>query len=190
MPGRAARLGVACFAAAGVLLLRPDAARAGSAPADSLAATPAVPRSDSVAAPDPTRLAEIQLALERYHDIQVFFGPENLLGHRATASSDGISIQTRYSGISNVRATSEERAYSWSEMDSVRVRRAGHGIGPIVGGVVGFSVGVGVAISESPDSVLPGGEGPNGVPILLGLVAGTGLGYLIDHAGPWHRVYP
>jgi hypothetical protein len=176
------------FAAAlGLSILNPIAADGDSSVSpDSVASAS---RPDSSSAPDSARIALIQIAFQTFDNVQVASEGAQAFGHRATVSSEGVSLRQRQRSVTSVWPSPEERLLQWSEIDSMRVRRGGSAVGPFLGVVAGFSVGAAIIIGEASFSPL-GGEQPSPAPMLVGMFVGGMVGFALDHAGPWHRVYP
>ena len=110
--------------------------------------------------------------------------------HEPVVSSNGLVLGR---GASDWKITSgmqsQERLITWSEIESIEVRKGGSGIAVLACAVAGFAIGSAIVIAQAFPLALSGEES-NGRPMLIGLLGGAALGALIGAPGRWKTVYP
>ena len=176
------------LAAVGLLLLAPMAARAQAVASDSASAPPIVAVPDSVPARDAARLSTMQFMIKSLGNVEVATGETRVRTRRASVSAEGVTFNPHDSAVTSLRDPMENQFVPWAEIDSVRVRRGG-GAGPVFGALAGLAVGLTIVAAEAAADEWSG-DSPSATPLVVSVLAGGTLGWLVDHAGPWHRVYP
>lgn len=154
-----------------------------------LSTCPARSRAEDASPPDTTRLSLLRFALLNFDDVRVATGGKKLVTRSPVVSSDGLML-IRGGGEGRItEARSEGRMVSWSDVESIEVRRGGSGAPAVLGALVGVAIGTAIVAAQAFPLALSG-QGSDGKPMLIGLVGGAALGALLGAPGRWKPVYP
>lgn len=156
-----------------------------------LTACPTRSRAEYASPADTTRMSLLRFALLNFDDVRVATGGRKLVTRSPIVSADGLMLIGDDDGserrITTVR--SETRMISWSEVESIEVRRGGSGVPILVGALAGVAIGTAIVLAQAFPLALSGREIDEG-PVVIGFVGGAGLGALLGAPGRWKRVYP
>jgi hypothetical protein len=135
----------------------------------------------------------VRLELQRLDDVRIITGGAKLLARRPLVSSEGLRYRsdTERWSIAPSWTPPEEHLVPWTEIESIQARRGAGRSGVVLGSLAGLAIGLAVEMGSALEhayTLKPAKQ--SGMPLLLGIVGGAGVGALVDRPGPWQPVYP
>lgn len=161
-------------------------------------AATAVMADPGIVAPDSARVVQLRARLGKLDRVRVVAAGKTFLADGPVVSPDGLRVRSLIVREGHAyRDLADPRPIPWAEIESIQAQghttRNGALLGALLGGAIGLAIG---AYQPCHEGFLPAGTKGNcterqGVPILLGIVGGAGLGGLIAHRYErWQTVYP
>jgi hypothetical protein len=135
----------------------------------------------------------LRFALMNFDHVRVVTAGTRFVGYDVVVASHGLKLRKDTSREAVIPwQPPQERLVSWTEIESIQVRRGASGVGPLAGAVAGFAIGSVIMIADATAHAYTfgGSTHTSGKPIVLGILVGATLGVLLDRPGRWQTVYP